>query len=129
MRSIFEGACPTFKRRFMYTPGFTDEDAFDEFCGTLTWEGRAEKIRAPYLCVAGKADELAQIEHTERLIAALKGPKRLAVYQDFRHSVGNVPSTNLGPTPAVLVADWMAARLAGNSFASERWCVQSNGGS
>ena len=107
--------------------GFTDEDAFDAFCGTLTWEGHAEKIRAPYLCVAGEADELAPLEHTERLIATLKAPKRLVVYQDCRHSVGNVPSTNLGPTPSVLVADWMAARLSGKPFASERWLVRSSG--
>ena len=127
MRTIFEEACPTFKRRFMYMSGFTDEDAFDEFCGTLTWEGHAEKIRAPYLCLAGEADELAPLEHTERLIATLKGPKRLVVYQDCRHSVGNVPSTNLGPTPSVLVADWMAARLSGKPFASERWFVRSSG--
>jgi hypothetical protein len=41
--------------------------------------------------------------------------------------VGNVPSTHLGPTPPVLVADWMAARLAGKAFPSERWFVQSSG--
>ena len=67
------------------------------------------------------------MEHTERLIAALKSPKRLVVYQDCRHSVGNVPSTNLGPTPAAMIADWMSARLAGKPFHSERWFVQFNG--
>ncbi len=127
MRTIFEEACPTFKRRFMYMSGFTEERAFDEFCRTLTWEGHAEKIRAPYLCVAGEADELAPMEHTERLIAALKSPKRLVVYQDCRHSVGNVPSTTLGPTPPVMIADWVSARLAGKPFPSERWLVQTNG--
>jgi len=127
MHTIFEEACPTFKRRFMYMSGFTDEDTFDEFCKTLTWEGHAQKIRAPYLCVAGEADELAPMAHTERLIASLEGPKQLVVYQDCRHSVGNVPSTNLGPTPAVLIADWMNARLAGKSLTSERWFVQSSG--
>jgi hypothetical protein len=49
------------------------------------------------------------------------------VYQDSRHSVGNVPSANLGPTPAVLIADWMNVRLAGKLFASERWFVEANG--
>jgi hypothetical protein len=51
----------------------------------------------------------------------------LVVYQDSRHSVGNVPAANLGPFPQVLVADWMAARLAGKPFASERWYVDSAG--
>jgi dienelactone hydrolase len=125
--TIFEEASPTFKRRFMYMSGYADEAAFDEFRQTLTWEGHAENIRMPYLCVAGEADELCPLEHTERLMRTLNAPKRLVVYQDCRHSVGNVPSTNLGPAPQGLVADWMDARLAGKPFASERWYVESSG--
>lgn len=125
--TIFEEASPTFKQRFMYMAGYTDEAEFDRFRRTLTWEGHAEKIHVPYLCVAGEADELSPPEHTERLIATLRCPKRLVVYQDCRHSVGNVPSTHLGPTPQVLVADWMDARLAGKPFASERWFVDAGG--
>jgi dienelactone hydrolase len=125
--TIFEEASPTFKQRFMYMSGFTDEDAFDRFRLTLTWEGHAEKIKVPYLCLQGEADELSPLEHTERLFETLRCPKRLVVYQDCRHSVGNVAATNLGPTPAVLVADWMNARLAAKPFPSERWYVESNG--
>jgi len=58
---------------------------------------------------------------------ALQGPKRLVVYQDSRHSVGNVPATNLGPFPPILMADWMAATLNGASFPSERWFVEATG--
>ncbi len=125
--TIFEEASPTFKRRFMYMSGYTDEQAFNEFCKTLTWEGHAEKIRAPYLCVAGEADELSPLEHTERLLRTLNCPKQLVVYQDSRHSVGNVPSTHLGPHPQTLVADWMLARLNDKAFASERWFVEASG--
>jgi len=125
--TIFEEASPTFKRRFMYMADYTDESAFDEFCKTLTWEGHADRIRMPYLCVAGEADELSPLAHTERLMTTLQTQKQLVVYQDSRHSVGNVPSANLGPTPAVLVADWMNARLAGKPFASERWYVEASG--
>ncbi len=125
--TIFEEASPTFKQRFMYMSGFTEEAKFDEFRKSLTWEGQAEKIRVPYLCVAGEADELSPPKHTERLMATLQCSKRLVVYQDSRHSVGNVPSTQLGPTPAVVVADWMHARLAGKSLVSERWFVESSG--
>jgi len=107
--------------------GFTDEERFDEFSRTLTWEGHAEKIRVPYLCIAGEADELSPLEHTERLFKTLQCPRQLVVYQDSRHSVGNVPSTNLGPTPSVLAADWMNARLSGKPFASERWFVEATG--
>ena len=126
-RTIFEEGSPTFKRRFMYMAGYTNENAFDQFCKTLTWEGHAEKIRVPYLCVAGEADELSPLEHTERLFERLQCPKQLVVYQDCQHAVGNVPSTNLGPTPAVLIADWMNGRLAGKPLASNRWYVESSG--
>lgn len=125
--TLFEEASPTFKQRFMYMSGYTDEDAFDEFVKTLTWEGLAARIRVPYLCVAGEMDELSPMEHTVRLMRTLTCPKQLVVYQDCRHSVGNVPATNLGPAPPVLVADWMHARLAARPFASEQWFVQSNG--
>ncbi len=125
--TIFEEASPTFKQRFMYMSGYTDETKFDAFRRTLTWEGHAEKIRVPYLCLAGEADELSPPVHTERMLSLLQCPKRLVVYQDCRHSVGNVPATHLGPTPPGLAADWMQARLAGKPFVSERWYVESSG--
>ena len=125
--TIFEEASPTFKQRFMYMAGYHDEAAFDAFCKTLTWEGHAGNIHVPYLCVAGEADELSPLAHTERLLQLLACPKQLVVYQDSRHSVGNVPAVNLGPAPAVLVADWMQARLAGKPFASARWFVEASG--
>jgi dipeptidyl aminopeptidase/acylaminoacyl peptidase len=125
--TIFQEASPTFKKRFMYMSGYTDEAKFDEFRKTITWEGHAEKIRAPYLCVAGEAEELSPLEHSERLVRTVKGPKRMVVYQDSRHSVGNVPSANLGPFPPILVADWMADRLEGKPFPSEHWYVTATG--
>lgn len=125
--TIFEEASPTFKRRFMYMAGYTDETPFNEFCKTLTWEHFAHQIRMPYLCVAGEADELSPLAHTERLLTSLQCPKQLVVYQDSRHSVGNVPSAHQGPHPQTLVADWMNARLAGKPFESEHWFVESSG--
>ena len=125
--TIFQEASPTFKKRFMYMSGITDEDEFDEFRQTITWEGHADKIRAPFLCVAGEADELSPIEHSEGLMAALNGPKQMVIYQESRHSVGNVAAANLGPFPSILVADWLADRLAGKPFASERWYVTASG--
>jgi len=125
--TIFEEASPTFKMRFMYMSGITDEAAFDEFRKGMTWEGHAERIRAPYLCVTGEFDELSPLEHTERLLKALQGPKHLVIYQDSRHSVGNVPAANLGPFPPVLMADWMAATLNGKPFPSEKWYVEASG--
>ena len=39
----------------------------------MTWEGHADKIKVPYLCVAGEFDELSPIEHSERLVKAVQG--------------------------------------------------------
>jgi dienelactone hydrolase len=125
--TIFEEASPTFKKRFMWMSNYTDESKFNEFVKTLTWEGHVEKIRSPYLVVAGEADELSPLEHTERMIHAMTGPRQLVVYADSRHSVGNVPGANLGPFPPVLLADWLVARLGGRPFKSERWFVEATG--
>ncbi len=125
--TIFEEASPTFKKRFMWMSNYTDEAKFDEFAKTLTWEGHVEKIRQPYLVVAGEADELSPLEHTERMVRTMSGPRQLVVYADSRHSVGNVPAANLGPFPPALVADWLVARLNGKPFNSERWFVESTG--
>ncbi|HLH87071.1 MAG TPA: alpha/beta hydrolase [Xanthobacteraceae bacterium] len=125
--TIFEQASPTFKKRFMWMSNFTDEAKFDEFAKTLTWEGHAEKIKSPYLVVAGEADELSPLEFTERMIHTMTGPRQLVIYADSRHSVGGVPAANLGPFPPGLVADWLMARLDGRPFVSERWFVQATG--
>ena len=60
--SIFEEAPPTFRRRFMYMAGCMHDERFDAFRKTLTWEGHAEKIRMPYLCVTGEFDALSPLE-------------------------------------------------------------------
>ena len=125
--TIFQEASPTFKKRFMYMSGITDEAEFDKMRQGMTWEGHADKIKVPYLCVAGEFDELSPVEHSFRLVEAVKGPKRIVVYQESRHSVGNVASANLGPFPPILVADWLADRVAGKPFPSEHWYVRSNG--
>jgi len=125
--TIFQQASPTFKKRFMYMSGIADEHEFDTFRKAITFEGHADKIEAPYLVVAGECEELSPLEHSHRLLKALRGPKQMVVYQESRHSVGNVPAANLGPLPQVLVADWLADRFAGKPLANEYWFVRSNG--
>jgi dienelactone hydrolase len=125
--TIFEEASPTFKKRFMYMSGITDEAEFDKMRKGMTWEGHADRIKVPYLCVAGEFDELSPVEHSVRLVEAVKGPKRMVVYQESRHSVGNVAAANLGPFPPILVADWLADRIAGKPFPNEHWYVRSTG--
>jgi dienelactone hydrolase len=125
--TIFEEASPTYKKRFMYMAGYTGETAFDAFRQSLTWEGHAEAIKAPLLCIAGESDELSPIRHAERMFAMLQAPRTLVLYQDSRHTVGDVPATNLGPAPASVLADWMIARFARRPFSSERWYVDASG--
>jgi dienelactone hydrolase len=125
--TIFEEASPTFKKRFMWMSNYTDEAKFDAFVKTLTWEGHAEKLRNPYLVVAGEADELSPLEHTERMVRSMTAPRQLVIYADSRHSVGGVPAANLGPFPPTYVADWLVARFEGRQFDSERWFVQATG--
>ena len=125
--TIFEEASPTFKKRFMCMSNYTDESKFDEFAKTLTWEGHVERIRSPYLVLAGEADELSPLEHSERMIRTMTGPRQLMVYADSRHSVGGVPAANLGPFPPTMLADWLVARLNGKAFKSERWFVEPTG--
>lgn len=125
--TLFEEASPTFKKRFMFMSGYVNEADFNEFSKTISWKGRAEKIRSPLLVVGGEYDELCPLVHTKQFINALPGPKQLVIYQGSRHVVGGVPSTNLGPAPGTLQADWMAARLDGRSFSSEQWYVDAGG--
>jgi dienelactone hydrolase len=125
--TIFEEACPTFKRRFMYMAGYTDEEKFNEFCETLTWQGYAENIQASFLCVAGESDELSPLVYTEKLMRTIPSPRTLLVYQDCRHVVGNVPAANLGPNPQVYMAEWMLARFAGKPLESAYLFVEASG--
>ena len=125
--TIFEEASISYKKRFMYMAGFTDEAKFDAFRKTLTWEGHSTKIKVPYLCVTGEHDELSPIVHSERMLKGMTNPRLFVVYQDARHAIGACPSVNMGPHPPTLVADWMVARLAGKPMASERWFVENSG--
>jgi alpha-beta hydrolase superfamily lysophospholipase len=126
--TIFQEASPTFKMRFMFMANIPNEATFDEFRKTLTWEGYADKISMPYLCLGGQSDELSPIDNTERLFKTLRGPRQLVIYQGSRHSVGGgVPSAILGPSVSMLTSDWLAARFNGDAFATEKWFVDSQG--
>ena len=126
--TIFEEASPTFKMRFMFMANIANETQFDAFMKTLTWKGHAEKIRMPFLCIAGAADELSPIENTEHLFHTLTGPRQLVIYEESRHSVGGgVSSALLGPNATDLSANWIAARFAGRLFPTERWFVDNGG--
>ena len=125
--TIFNVASPTFKMRFMYMAGYTDEDVFDTFTPKLDLRPIAHKITCPYLCVAGGDDELSPIEHTYDLLERIIAPKRLVVYEGARHAIGPVPSVALGENPHNLIADWFVDRFADKPMTSEKVYMDSLG--
>ncbi len=118
--SIFNTASPTFKLNYMYMSGYDNEEAFDEFAKTLTLKGVAAKITCPYLIVAGEDDELCPIEFVYELMAEIRGPKVLVVYEGEKHSIRN-------PRSRTLIVDWLTDRLRGTSFKSEKIYVEMSG--
>jgi len=125
--TIFNEASPTFKKRFMFMSGFTNEREFDQFAKTIDWNGYAQKIKAPYFVATGEYDQLCPLEHTEAFVNALGGPKTLLVYKGGNHSVAETTSSTNGPNPRDAQADWLAARLDGKPVASERWVIDYDG--
>jgi fermentation-respiration switch protein FrsA (DUF1100 family) len=125
--TIFNVASPTFKMRFMYMAGFTDEEKFDKFTPKLDLRPIAHKITCPYLAVAGGDDELSPIEHTYDLLERITAPKKLVVYEGARHAIGPVPSVALGENPQNLISDWLADRFAGKPMTSEKVYMDSTG--
>jgi dienelactone hydrolase len=125
--TIFNRASPTFKKRFMFMSGITDEREFDEFRKTIDWNGYAQKVKGAYLVACGEYDQLCPLEYTESFMKALGGPKQLLVYEGGNHSIALTTATQNGPEPRQYQAEWIAARLEGKPFTSERWFVETNG--
>lgn len=61
------------------------------------------------------------------MFLAMRNARRLVVYADARHAIGGVASATNGPATGPLLADWVAARFAGQPLASERWFVDAAG--
>jgi dienelactone hydrolase len=112
LRTLFESASPTFKSRFMYMAGYDDEEAFDAFARSLSLQGVGGRIACPYLVVAGEEDDLSPIEHTWTLLAEVRAPRELVLYQGERHGIGGGPAAALGPPRDELVAEWFVDRFA-----------------
>jgi dienelactone hydrolase len=125
--TIFNRASPTFKKRFMFMSGVTDEREFDEFRKTIDWNGYAQKVKGAYIVACGEYDQLCPLEYTEAFMKALGGPKQLLVYEGGNHSVAQTTATTNGPEPRIYQAEWMAARLEGKPFNNERWFIEASG--
>jgi dienelactone hydrolase len=125
--TIFEKASPTFKKRFMFMSGITDEAEFDEFRKTIDWNGYAQKVKGAYLVACGEYDQLCPHDATEAFMQSLGGPKQMLVYEGGDHSIGSTTATVNGPEPRRYIGEWMSARLEGKPFDSERWFIEASG--
>ena len=125
--TIFNAASPTFKIRFMLMSGYEDEQAFDEFCKKIDLRPIAPLIKCPYMVVAGGADQLSPIEHTEHLFTLIKASRKLVIFEGANHGVGEAPSVANGEEKVTMIADWLLDRIKGKSFASERVFIDSTG--
>ncbi len=125
--TIFNKASPTFKARFMFMSGFTDETAFDEFRSRIDLRPLAPKIAAPYMVIAGENDQLSPVHHTEHLLTLITAPRRLVIFEGANHGVGDSPSVTFGEDKATLIADWLLDRVEGRPAASERVLVETSG--
>ena len=118
--AIFNMSSPTFKLNYMYMSGYDDEAAFDEFAKTLTLEGIGAKISCPYMIVAGEDDEHCNMKFVYGFMEEIRGPKLLVVYEGEKHSIKN-------PRARMLLINWLADRLAGKPFMSEKIRVETSG--
>jgi fermentation-respiration switch protein FrsA (DUF1100 family) len=125
--TIFNMASPTFKLRFMYMTGFRDEGEFDKFAQTLSLKGIGEKIKCPYLIIAGEDDHLSPIEYTYDLLETVSAPKQLLLYEGADHGLGGSTSSALGPFAPTFLADWLKERVDSKPMQTKHMKVDATG--
>jgi alpha-beta hydrolase superfamily lysophospholipase len=104
----------------MFMTGMEDEGEFDEYIKQFELPSIADKIKCPYLCLAGEDDQLSPLEFTYDLYDRLSVPKKLVVYEGAVHGIFGSPSSALGENPNNLILDWIADRFAGKPMKNEK---------
>ena len=91
---------------FQHRSGATSPEQARSIAATLTMDGAAERITAPFLVIGGAGDRLLPRHHAERL--AREAPNaELVLYEDGNHGITNRPFESRS-----LMADWLADHLA-----------------
>ena len=127
LNTLFNVASPTFKLRFMYMAGFNDEAEFDKYAQTYSLKGTGEKIKIPYLVMAGEDDQLSPIEFTYDLFDTISAPKQLLVYEGAEHGLVGSSAAALGPSQTTYMADWLKDRLDGKPMQTKHMKVDAIG--
>ena len=126
--TIFQEASPTFKKRFMYMSGITDEAEFDRIPQDDHLGRTRGKICVQPICASPESPTSSARSCTPSGCCRLSKDRsrwwstrtRATRSAMFRRPI-------LDRSRPILVADWMADRLAGKPFASERWYVTASG--
>jgi dipeptidyl aminopeptidase/acylaminoacyl peptidase len=111
----------------MFMAGYEDEAKFDDFMKMFDLRLVADKVKAPYLIVAGAEDALSPIQYTFELFQRINAPKKLMVYEGAGHGIRDGSAAANGEEKTTVIADWMLARLQGKPFESESVWIDSSG--
>jgi cephalosporin-C deacetylase-like acetyl esterase len=125
--TAFQMNSPSFKLRFMFMAGHTDEAAFDRFIPGINAVGLGAKVTFPYLVCAGEDDDWSSIESAFEFLNEVKAPKELLLYQGEGHTLHSRPSSYLGPSEWAYIADWIADRFKGKPMESTLSVVDAQG--
>ena len=125
--TAFNMYSPSFKLRFMFMSGYTNEAEFDTFIQGINSEGLGEQVTFPYLVIGGEDDDFASIESTFAVLNAVTAPKELVLYKAEGHTLHSRPSSYVGPSEWAYIADWTCDRFKGVPMDSVYTVVDSRG--
>ncbi len=124
---LYEMASPSFKQRFMYMAGTTDEGAFEAVMRKMDVRPLSPQLGMPYFVMAGEDDSLSDVACTIDHLNAVPGPKTLVMYAGEEHGMGGSRSSQLGAPFFLIIADWLADRAAGKPLESTYHVVDRTG--
>ncbi len=128
LNSLMNLAAPSYKMRFMYMSGHTDEGEFDKFVEKFSLMPIAGELKCPVLIQAGEDDELSPLEFSDALAGKIRSPKKLVIYEGERHAIGgNNLSSALGENWFAMLADWCLDRIEGKPAPNERVFINALG--
>jgi len=128
LNSLMNLAAPSYKMRFMYMSGHTDEGEFDKFMEKFSLIPIAGELKCPVLIQAGEDDELSPLEFSDALAGKIRAPKKLVIYEGERHAIGgNNLSSALGENWFAMLADWCLDRIEGKPAPNERVFINALG--
>ncbi len=128
LNSLMNLAAPSYKMRFMYMSGHTDEGEFDKFMEKFSLIPIVGELKCPILIQAGEDDELSPLEFSDVLAGKVLSPKKLVIYEGERHAIGgNNLSSALGENWFAMLADWCLDRIEGKPAPNERVFINALG--